>query len=452
MKLPIKLLQLIIFIVFVTKSSMVFGFSLIRDSQTEDLLKKITRPLIKAANLNQDDLQIYIVNDSAINAFVMAGQNIFINTGLIIKYEDPNILTGVIAHEVGHIAGGHLARGHEAMKDVNKVALLSYLAGIAAAITANGDAGYAVLMGSNHIAQRLAVKHTRTQEEAADKLALEYLKEVNDSPVGLMKLLTYFNSQESQYKDFIDEYALTHPVSQKRINYIKANLGQFSEAKKVDDNIAKEMKYVIAKITAFTQDSNESLKYFNSDSSFDKYARSIAYFKKGKLNRSLFELNKLIKEQPKNGYFHELKGQILFENNLIKESIQSYKKAINLLPSPDLAKIALSGSILSLKSNDRDLINFAIKSLNEASVNEKDNGQLFKELARAYQKIGEMGKSYLALSELNLLRQKNKKARQYAKMALENLSDEDKSSKIKAQDILAIIEEEKEEKLNSLND
>ena len=445
------LIILITIFIFVSKNSFASGIGLIRDSQTEDFLYKITLPLIKAAGLNEKDIKIYIVNDSNINAFVYAGQNIFINSGLITKYNDPNVLKGVIAHEIGHIVGGHLARGHEAMKDVSNIAILSYLAGIVAAIAADSDAGYAILMGSNHVAQRLAVKHTRTQEESADKLALDILHKTNESPSGLMELLTYFNAQESEYKNLIDEYALTHPVSQKRINYIKANLSKFKNSKKIDPKIILEMRYVTAKLKAFLQDSDESLKYFNSKNPFDRYGLTIAYFKKGKLEKSLFEINELIKEQPTNGYFHELKGQILFENGLTKEAIKSYKTSIKLLPNPVLAKISLSSAILTLNSNDKDLVNFAIKNLNEAKIKENSNGQIFKELSIAYQKIGKKGKSYLALSELNLLKKDNKKSRKYAKRALEELDKNDKSSIIKANDILKTTKDEKSEGSNEEN-
>ena len=442
MKSAIKLLQIIIiFTIIFAKNSYAIG--LIRDSETEDLLREITMPLIKAANLNQSDINIYIVNDSNINAFVAAGQNIFINSGLIVRYEDPNILTGVIAHEIGHIAAGHLARGHENLNEVSKIAILSYLAGIAAAISSNSDAGYAILMGSSQVAQRLAVKHNRTQEEAADKLALQYLQVTRNSPAGLLELLKYFNREESAVSGKIDEYALTHPISQKRINFIKSNIASFAEINK-DAAINRKMKYVVAKLKAFLGNNEQNLTYFNSTSPFDKYARSVIYFKKGDLKKSLLEIDSLIKSEPQNGYFYELKGQILFENGLIKEAIKSYQKAIKLLPNPALAKISLSNAILTLKTNDKELINFAIQNLKEAEIVEKNNGQIFNELSKAYFKINKKGQAYLALAELNLLQKNDKKAKEYAKLSLDNLKEkEEKSDWLKAKDILEIIKNDK---------
>ena len=150
----------------------------------------------------------------------------------------------------------------------------------------------------------------------------------------------------------------------------------------------------------------------------------------------------MIKLQPQNGYFYELKGQILFESGQVFDSIKLYHQAIKLLPNSDLVKIALSSSILTLKTNDKDLVNFAIKNLKEAAKNENDNAQIFIELTKAYQKIGEIGQSYLALAELNLLKKDYKKTKKYAKLALEKLEKNDKSNKMKAQDILEIIKDD----------
>jgi predicted Zn-dependent protease len=432
------LLQIIILLLFLSKNSYSASLSLIRDSQIEDFLTNITNPLIAAANLEKQNIKIHIVNNQNINAFVTQGQNIFINTGLILKYKDPNILTGVIAHEIGHISGGHLAQGYENMRNANNIAILGYIAGIAAAITSDTDAGMAILMGSNQVTQRLALKYNRSQEEAADRLALKYLKETNNSPIGLMTLLQYFKNEETEYINLVDEYSLTHPVNTKRINFIKSNLDKFP---KYQRNIKEydEIQYIIAKLIAFLESGNRGLKIFTSNSPYDIYGRSISYFKKGKIKKSLTEIDKLINIQPNNGYFHELKGQIQFESGFITESIKSYKKSIQLLPNPILARIALSSAILSLKQNDRELINFAINNLNDCKIKEPENRNILKQLAGAYNKINQIGRSYVILSELNLLKKKHEKAKKFAKLALEKLEKDDNIFILRANDIMEII-------------
>ena len=446
MKLIIKLLQIIIILSFFINKSYARTFSIIRDSEIEDFLQEITSPIIKAANLEEKNIKIHIINDQNINAFVTKGQNIFINSGLILKYKDPNILIGVIAHEVGHIAGGHLAQGYENMSNAGNIAALGYLAGIAAAITANNDAGLAILMGSTQLTQRLALKYNRSQEEAADRMALEYLKKTNNSPKGLMKLLEHFKSEEIGYRKSINEYALTHPINTKRINFIKSSLNNFQDQK---PNITQydKMQYIIAKLAAFLIDGSKGLEIFKSNSPYDIYGRSISYFKKGDLKNSLLSINKLIEMQPSNGYFYELKGQIQFESGLTKESISSYKVAINLLPNPILAKIAISNSILSLKKDDKELIAYAIRTLNKARIKEANNKYILQQLAGAYNKINQKGRSYLSLSELNLLKEDCKKAKKFANKALEKLKKDDKIFILKANDIKNICADDLEEPL-----
>ncbi len=85
----------------------------IRDAEIEEFLRDVTIPIAKAADLNYNNIKIFIIKDSNINAFVSGGQNIFINTGLITKFKKPGAIIGVIAHEIGHIKAGHLARHEE---------------------------------------------------------------------------------------------------------------------------------------------------------------------------------------------------------------------------------------------------------------------------------------------------------------------------------------------------
>ena len=416
------------------------NMSIIRDSETEDFLYDLTRPIFKAADLNPDNIKIYIVNDSSINAFVFGGQNVFINSGLITKYYDADVLVGVVAHEVGHIAAGHLARSGEVMSNMNSALILSYLVGIAAAVTTSPDLGYAVMMGGNQVAGRLALKYNRGQEEAADRLALLYLDKSNYPADGLLRLLQFFNSEQIGYQGVIDEYALTHPTSQKRVDYIKANLDEKHDYdRQLNLKMKPRLKLIIAKLTAFLEDPDKILTKYNNNNPDNWYARSIAYFKKGDIKKSLQQLDYLINNFPNDGYLWELKGQILFESGFIKDSIISYQKAVKLQNRPYLAKIALAQSIITLNSGDKDLTDFAIDNLLDAKLVEKNNPDLFKQLAKAYSQNKNKGRAYLALAELNLLQNDEKKTLKYAKLAKEELSKDDKEGLIKADDIITIV-------------
>ncbi len=408
------------------------GVSLIRDAEIEDFLYDITRPVFKAANLNPNNINIYIVNNPTLNAFVAGGQNIFINTGLITKYRNPNVLIGVIAHEAGHIAAGHLARSSEDMQNAGNVMLLTYIAGIAAAVV-RPDAGMALIMGGSQIAERTSLKFTRSQEEAADFLALKYLDKANNSADGLLELLEFFSHEESGYKQQIDEYALTHPVSKKRVNFIKANSINLSH--KISPEFQKRLERIVIKLEAFLENPDQILKIYNKKNPNSQYAQTIAYYKKGKTKQAIKILNNLIQATPNDNYLYDLKGQILFENGDVKESIIAYNKAVQLNGKNNLARIALASAIINLDLGDKNLIAFAIQNLLTAQKKEKSDGNIYQQLAKAYSQSGQLGLSYLALAEISLLKEDQKKVKKYVKLAKENLDKNDKVNLLRLDDI-----------------
>ncbi len=428
---------------------------LIRDAESERFLRNLATPIFKAANLNADNIKIYIVNDDSINAFVSGGQNVFINTGLIRKYNSPDALIGVIAHETGHIAAGHLARSGEAMEKSSHAMLLSYLLGIGAAISGSPDAGQALIMGGSQTAERLYMKFTRGQEEAADQHAIEYLAKIQYPVTGLISLLEFFERETIGYKGQIDEYLLSHPVSNKRIALIKERTknSNFSD-KQVNQTLQKDMDIVLAKLEAFMEEPDAIVeKYKNQNNKLANYKKSIAFFKKGKAKQSLTFLNKVINETSLEnkieiGFLYELQGQILFELGKIDESIISYKKAIKMLDEVDSAqvKIAFAAAILSVSSNDKDLVELAIKRLQEAKKYENENPFLFKQMASAYNKINDEGRSFLALAEFNFWRGDKEKTVKYAKEAKEKLEKNNKEDLLRADDLIELAKNNEKEK------
>ena len=107
--------------------------SILRDAETEALLHDMASPLVKAANLDPKNVDVVLVNDQSINAFVINGQAVYLNAGLINSADTANQVQGVIAHELGHITGGHVIRGDEGGKPATGITLLSLLLGAAAA-------------------------------------------------------------------------------------------------------------------------------------------------------------------------------------------------------------------------------------------------------------------------------------------------------------------------------
>jgi predicted Zn-dependent protease len=440
---------ILIFTLFISKSAFA-GISLIRDVETEKFLREISTPIFDAANLEKKNIKIYIVNDNSINAFVSGGQNVFVNTGLIRKYNTPDALIGVIAHETGHIAAGHLARSYEGAEKAEGLMLLSYLLGIAAAVGGSPDAAQGLIVGGSQSAERIFMKFTRGQEEAADTHAITYLDKIQYPADGLIELLESFEAEMRAYKGQIDEYLLSHPVSRKRIELIKNRTAHkhFSD-KKINQKLQKSMDFILAKFEGYMDDPAQILqKYSDKNDPLSNYKKAIALFRKGKIQESISLLDQVIAANPKNGFLYEVKGQILFESGNIADSAVAYNKAMKLLDNREAAliKVYFSSAILALKNNDSDLANLAIKRLKEAQEFEGDNPFLFKELATAYSKIKDEGRSLLALAEYNLLIGQDDKTKKYANEAKDKLDKNDKINLLYADDLIAMAKDEKEKK------
>ena len=437
--------------IFFTQNAFAQGLSLIRDAETEKFLFDLSKPIFESAGLNPKNISIYIINDDSINAFVSGGQNVFINTGLIRKYSTPDTLIGVIAHESGHIAAGHLARSSEGAAEAEGAMFLSYLLGIGAILGGSPDAGSALIMGGSQSAQRLFMKFTRTQEEAADQHAIQYLDKMQYPATGLVKLLEYFQSEMVGYSNQIDEYLLSHPVSKKRIDVIKARTEgkNYSDAK-INAKLQKAMTRVLSKLAGFMENPDALLRtYQNRSDEEANYIKSIAMFRKGRIDEALKTLDEIITKTPTDGFLHELKGQILFESGRNQDAILSYNQAIKLIPEKysGQAKISFAAAILKLQSSDKDLLNLAISRLEQARRFEKENPFLFKQLANAYSKSGDEGRSLLALAEYNLLVGNKEKCRKYAKEAKKKLDKNSKVELLRADDLIDLAkEEDKDEK------
>ncbi len=464
LKSKILNLKFFYFLILLLPQNSLANTSLIRDAETEKFLRDLTNPIFKAADLNSENIKIYIVNDDGINAFVSGGQNVFINTGLIRKFKTPDALIGVIAHESGHITAGHLARSSEGEKEAQGAMFLSYLLGVGAAVAGSPDAGMALIAGGSQTAQRIFMKFTRTQEEAADQHAVAYLDKMRYPADGLVNLLEFFESELVGYKDQLDEYLMSHPISRKRIDLIKTrtlgkNFSQGKNYQKINQKLQPAMNRVLAKLEGFLENPDNLLqKYKNQNDDVANYIKSIAFFRKGKVEEALELLDGVIvirqtQGNKRNvmlslskhdnsglGFLFELRGEILFGSGRVEDSIIAYSQALKLLPKEDstLAKISFSSSILTLKKNDEDLIKLAIKRLEEAKEIENENPFLFRQLASAYSKIGDEGRSLLALSELNLLTGDKEKCRKFAKEAKEELGKSEKMELLRADDLIEL--------------
>ena len=378
--------------------------SFIRDAETENTIRAYVTPLLLAARLEPSAVRIFIVNSKSLNAFVAAGQNLFINTGLIMRAKDASEVIGVLAHETGHIAGGHLIRSTQALKNASASTILGYILGGAAVIAGRPDVGAAVISGSQNAAIRTYLKFSRTQESAADRAAVRYLDQTRQSSTGILAFMKTLGEQELLSVSRQDAYVRTHPLTRDRIGFLEHHVSRsrFTNVP-TPEKFKKAHARMVAKLRAFTQRKRRTFRnYPESDTSLPaRYARAIAYFRSAGTEKALGIMGALIAEKPSDPYFHELKGQILFENGRIGEAIPAYQKAVELLPGSALIMTDLAKAQIEI--NDPEMRNRAIRHLNAAIELEPKRPFTWRLLATAEGKNGNMVESWRALAEEALL-------------------------------------------------
>lgn len=413
------------------------GISLIRDAEIENTIRQYATPVFRAAGLSPSSVNIYIVKDNSLNAFVAGGQNLFLHTGLLMRSESASQIIGVIAHETGHIAGGHLSRTQDAMSASSIPTILSYILGGAATLaTGRGDLGAVIVAGGSSMSLRNFLSYTRGQEASADHAALTFLNETQQSAQGFLEFMQILEDQELLSTQSQDPYVRSHPISSDRVTTIAHHV-EISPYSKSDPfpeytEMHARMK---AKLIAFINAPGTTLRtYKETDTRLEaRYAQTIAYYRKPDLEKALQGIDQLIAERPSDPYFIELKGQILYENGKIMEALPFYEQASNLLP--DSAVIRKELADVQLESGQVELIEPAIRNLQVMLSKEPRSPSGWRQLAIAYGRIGEKGKSSLALAEEGLLTNKPDVATYHAGLA-ERLFPSGSREWIQAQDIL----------------
>lgn len=376
------------------------GISLLRDAETEALLRSYEEPILGAAGLPSASVHMYIVNDNSINAFVAEGQNIFVNAGLIMELDTPNEVTGVLAHETGHMADGHLVRGDDAIKAASVPMLIGMAAGIAAMVAGAGDAGMAMIAGGQQIAERQFLAFSRTQEASADQAGVRYLNITQQSGEGMLKVFKRFENEEVLTGSQIDPFAQSHPASSERIANLQSLVERSAYHDKKDSAEAQHAYDMVrAKMRGYLERPDITLRRFPvSDTSKPaRYARAMAYLHLPDMAKAFGEVNSLLAEEPNNPYFLEMLGQINVEMGKVKDGIEPYRKAVLLLPDSALLRISLAAAMIA--TEDPVMTVSAERELEHALREESDNSYAWYELAQAYGRMGLVGKADLATAE-----------------------------------------------------
>ena len=378
---------------------------LIRDTEIENTVRAYADPVFRASGLGGTAIQVHIVNDNRLNAFVAGGRHMFINTGLLARAKHPGQVIGVIAHETGHIVGGHLVRLRDELREAQIKQIIALLLGVGAGV-ASGDgraATAAVGLGAK-ITQGDFLKYTRTQESAADQYAVDTLDRIGVSSRGLMEFLEVLSGQELLYTKNQDPYIRTHPLTARRIAFIRGHLARSPNAnKKLPARFEVMHRRMRAKLVGFlAPPSQVHVIYKGHENTLEaRYAKAVAYHRNADTAQSLALIDGLIKEQPKDPYFHELKGQILFESGRAAEAVTAYSKAASLLPNAPLIRASLGQAQLALNTDSQNRA--ALKNLRVSVRQDSNNPSAWRFLGIAYGRLGRIGPASLSLAEYALL-------------------------------------------------
>ena len=399
--------------------------NLVRDAEIENDIRTMMTPIWKVAGLDPTAVQILIVQDGTLNAFVAGGQRIFINTGLLMRTERPNQLIGVLAHETGHIAGGHLARAQEEMEKLSTLQILEALLGAGAmAGSSNGrggvgrpapaDAGGGIAPGS----LLSYLKYTQTQESSADQAAMTFLERTHQSCKGAIEFLKILQREERLAIGRRDPYLSTHPLTPERIEAFEQAAARSPYTNTPDSPQYLEMHHrIVAKLMGFLAPSTALQHFSEADRSVPaRYARAVALYRTGALGSALLTIDGLIKEHPNDPYFHELRGQMLFDNGRVNEAVPSYRRAVQLLPATGIIKVDFARTLIESNKPEND--HEAIRNLELAAVQgESGNFELWRLEAAAYSRMNNQGMTSLARAEMAVLRGNRAEAQSHAAAA-----------------------------------
>ena len=414
------------------------------DTEIEQTVRTFARPIWVAAGLNPDNIHIVLVDNPTLNAFVAAGQNIFVFSGLIATTDNPGQLIGVIAHETGHIAGGHLVRSDLGMENATYAMILATVLGGAAAIGAHDPgAVFGALGVGQDMAMRSYFAFSRTQEASADEAGLSFLQRAGMSPKGLLQFMQKLRGEEGLIPNRDIEYVMTHPLTQDRVTAIAFGVDRSPYAAAALpaewNELHARMK---AKLIGYLQPQFALKKYSRADTTVaGRYGRSIALWRTGQIEPALQLIDALIAEKPNDPYFHQARAQMLFEQGRIAQSIPSFKRAVELAPSA--AEIRTEYAQALLEGDDPKQVTEAVVQLKAADIEEErkpfseyDLAAVHRFLAIAYGRQGNEPLAKVELAEQSILEGRTKEGRRLALAAMRLLPAGSRDW-LRAQDLLA---------------
>ena len=404
------------------------GPPIIRDAEIEQLLKEYTQPILRVAGLTQQNIQVVIINDRSFNAFVADGRRIFVNAGALLDAETPNQIIGVLAHEAGHIAGGHLARLREQLAAASTQSILAMLLGIGAMVaggrgaggssSALSQGGMAALSGPTAAIQNSLFAYLRAQEDQADRAGVKFLTASGQSAKGMYDTFKRLADQMLYQTAYLNPYLQSHPLPSERVAALEG-MAKASPYWNTKDPPALQARHDLmrAKLFGFLERPEAvARRYPPSDGSLAAhYARAISALRFAEPRAAQAQVDALIHVQPQNPYFHELKGQMLLESGRPVDAVAPLRQAVQLAPNPALMQIMLGQTLIA--SHDRARLDEAVTILQAALIHEPESSEAFSQLAMAYGQKNDLAHADLASAQAAYMRGDLKTAREIAARA-----------------------------------
>jgi predicted Zn-dependent protease len=404
------------------------GPPILRDTEIEQLLRDYTRPILRVAGLEKQNIQVAIINNPTFNAFVADGRRIFVNYGALMQSQTPNQLIGVLAHETGHLAGGHLSKLREQVARAQTSMIVAMLLGVGAMVagaksgggSSNGTSniGMAAVSAPQALFQSTMLSYQRQQEENADRAGVKFLTETQQSPKGMYETFKRFSSDSLFAAHGADPYQQSHPMPQERVAALEGIAKSSPYWDKKDDPALQQRHDLMrAKTSGFMEQRDTVIRrYPSSDTSLPaRYARAIATYRHGDLREAVAQIDALIAVQPNNAYFHELKGQALLEGGKPAEAVAPLRRAVQLSNNAPLIEMLLGQALVA--SDNKATVDEAIRILRAAVARETEAPVGYSQLAMAYGRKGDYAEADLASAQAAYLRGDNKTARDLASRA-----------------------------------
>jgi len=400
------------------------GIPIIRDAEIEQLLRDYAQPILRTAGLAKQNVKVVLINNRSFNAFVMDGRHIFIFAGTLFEAKTPNEIIGVLAHETGHMAGGHLQRLREQLASAQTASIVAMLLGVGAMVAGaragqgSGDIGAAAILAPQSAIMRSLLAYVRSQEDQADHAGVKFLNATGQSPRGVVELFKRLSNESLFNSRNVDPYMQTHPMPAERVAALET-LAKSSPYWQRKDPPELQLRHDMAraKLSGFLERPDTvARRYPLGDHSLPaRYARAISTYRHSDLRQAVAQIDGLIQAQPNNPYFHELKGQALLEGGRPAEAVAPLRHAVQLSHSNPLIEMLLAQALNA--TNNPKLAEEAVNLLRAAIAREPDAPQAYAQLAIAYGRKGDLANADLASAQAAFSRGDLKTARQLAARA-----------------------------------